>query len=214
MKRFILALITFTLSGSTAFSQTETVGLTNNSAESGVDFVLYNPEVSTSSYLINNCGELVNQWTFSDKPGITCYLLENGNILQNGRPHLELRDWDNNLIWSFDVSTLGYNKHHDIEPLPNGNILLLINDEYTPDQVIALGKDPSTLGTNFKIDKIIELEPTGIDGANVVWEWKFVDHLIQDFDSGKPNFGVVADHPELLDFNHAQSHATDFTHAY
>jgi hypothetical protein len=213
MKRFIFAFTAFSLTSITAFSQNETVGLVNNSSESGVDFVLFNPEASTSSYLINRCGELVNQWTFSNQPGKTAYLLENGNILQSGSPNLEIRDWDNNLTWTFDVGTLGYTKHHDIEPLPNGNILLLIHDEYTPDEVIALGKDPSTVGATFKLDKIIEIEPLLGNAANVVWEWKFIDHLIQDFDAGKPNFGVVADHPELLDFNHAQSHATDFTHA-
>ena len=27
-------------------------------------------------------------------------------------------------------------------------------------------------------DKIIELQPIGIDSANVIWEWYFWDHLI------------------------------------
>ncbi|MBK5279784.1 MAG: aryl-sulfate sulfotransferase, partial [Bacteroidia bacterium] len=35
----------------------------------------------------------------------------------------------------------------------------------------------------------------------VVWEWYLEDHLIQDYDSLKGNFGAPEAHPELLDFN-------------
>jgi hypothetical protein len=50
---------------------------------------------------------------------------------------------------------------------------------------------------------IAEVEPVGATGGNIVWEWHIWDHLIQDVDPGKPNYGVVADHPELLDMNSA-----------
>ncbi|MFT4827257.1 MAG: hypothetical protein ACI96L_000544, partial [Paracoccaceae bacterium] len=33
------------------------------------------------------------------------------------------------------------------------------------------------------------------------WEWHIWDHLIQDVDDNKPSFGVVADHPELMNIN-------------
>ena len=44
-----------------------------------------------------------------------------------------------------------------------------------------------------------EIEPVGLNGGNVVWEWHLMDHLIQDFDNTKANFGVVADHRLALD---------------
>jgi hypothetical protein len=50
-------------------------------------------------------------------------------------------------------------------------------------------------------DKIIEVQPTGSGGAVIVWEWHAWDHLIQDIDPGRANYGVIADHPELLDVN-------------
>jgi len=50
-------------------------------------------------------------------------------------------------------------------------------------------------------DSIIEVKPTFTEGGTIVWEWHAWDHLIQDYDSTKANYGVVADHPELIDIN-------------
>lgn len=188
-----------------------TIGLVENQSDQD-NLYLFNPEKSTSSYLINQCGELVNQWNFNERPGLTSYILEDGNILRAGKNILEIKNWDDNLIWSYDLSTDGINQHHDIEPLPNGNILLVVHDEFETNEIIDEGRDPSTLGLNFKMDKIIEIEPVGVDQINIVWEWRFVDHLIQDFDNTKGNFGVVTDHPELLDLNFTGAHQSDFTH--
>jgi hypothetical protein len=35
----------------------------------------------------------------------------------------------------------------------------------------------------------------------VVWQWHVWDHLVQDYSSSKANYGVVAQHPELIDAN-------------
>lgn len=39
------------------------------------------------------------------------------------------------------------------------------------------------------------------------------DHLIQDVDAAKPNYGVVADHPELVDINIAPTTSNSWDHA-
>ena len=39
-------------------------------------------------------------------------------------------------------------------------------------------------------------------GGEIVWEWHTIDHLIQDYDQTKANFGIVADHPERIDANY------------
>jgi len=46
-----------------------------------------------------------------------------------------------------------------------------------------------------------------------VWEWHVWDHLVQDFDSTKDNYGVVADHPELMNVNWARDAGPDWLHA-
>src|SRR5262249_9002658 len=53
-------------------------------------------------------------------------------------------------------------------------------------------------------DSILEIKPTGQATGDVVWEWHVWDHLVQDFDKSKPNFGKIADHPELVDVNYGQ----------
>ena len=50
-------------------------------------------------------------------------------------------------------------------------------------------------------DCVVEVTPTRPYGGTVVWQWHLWDHMIQDYDSSKSNYGVVADHPELIDVN-------------
>jgi hypothetical protein len=194
------------------FGQTTTVGLLNNSINTTQGYTLFTPEMNQNVYLIDNCGYKINEWQFTERPGATCYLLENGNLLRAGKDSLEIRDWDNNLIWSYAMNNNGFAQHHDIEPLPNGNILCVVTDNYTPTEMIEAGRDPNEIGVTFKLDKIIELMPVGSNDASIVWEWKFMDHLIQDIDNTKMNFGVVEDHPELIDINFYTANNSDWSH--
>lgn len=190
----------------------ETVGLLFHSGESTIGYTLFSPEGSPKVFLINNCGEKVHEWTCSANPKLTSYLLEDGTLLRSGLGIVEKFDWDSNLIWSVDLGSLGLTQHHDIEPLPNGNVLILMKHNFTAAEIIEEGKDPSFSESSFVLDRLVELEPVGTSDANIVWEWNFVDHLVQDVDPGKPNYGIVADSPELVDVNYNSYNAVDFTH--
>lgn len=197
-------------------SQTPTIGLlfTNNNASDG--YTLFTPLSNTQAYLINNCGEKINEWTFTELPNATCYLLQNGTLLRAGDTHLEIRDWDNTLLWRYDLTANGLNQSHDIEPLPNGNILCVVRDTYSDTEIIAKGKDPLKVDQNIDLDKIVEIKPVGANSAEIVWEWKFIDHLIQDYDNTKPNFGIIENHPERIDINYTDPNVSTldigFTH--
>lgn len=205
---FLLALFTFS-----GISQEPTVGLRHIQEGVFEGYTLLYPEKNANVYLINNCGELINEWIFSEIPSLSCYLLENGNVLKTGPHVLEMRSWDDELVWLYEMDLNGLNQHHDIEPLPNGNILCLLYDHYTTYEIIEEGRDPENAGMmGVRMDKVIELKPLGIDDAEIVWKWKFVDHLIQDFDPTKENYGVVEDHPELVDINFDNGYTSDFTH--
>jgi hypothetical protein len=196
-----------------------TVGLILNDERAFDGYTLLAPKHYTMTYLIDNDGRVVRSWESSYEPGQSAYLLENGHLLracfvkevrltgggEGGR--IEEYDWDGNLVWEFDYSTDDYVSHHDIEPLPNGNVLVLAVEKKSYQEVIAAGFNPSLLHADVEHngyllpDYIIEVEPTLPAGGNIVWEWHVWDHLIQDHDPTKDNYGVVADHPELADAN-------------
>ncbi|WP_439127498.1 aryl-sulfate sulfotransferase [Polaribacter sp.] len=212
MKKIILFIL---LTMSITINSQETVGLVYNDVNStkSSGYTLFNSS-DDKVHLINNCGELVNVWDYSGNKSISTYFLENGNLLQVDRNTADIRDWDNNILWSVNFNTLlGVRFHHDIEPLPNGNFLILVKDRYTKTEMIANGKDSSFEPDTFVLEKIVEIEPVGTDSAKIVWEWKYFDHLVQDFDDSKPNFGSIAGNPQLLDMNYAAENSVDYIHA-
>ena len=116
-----------------------------------------------------------------------------------GGEFVEMRSWENDLLWSFELNDSTARLHHDIAPMPNGNILMVAWELKTADEAIAAGRDPSTLSQGkLWPDYIIEVIPAN---GQVVWEWHAWDHLIQDHDPDKANYGVVEDHPELININ-------------
>jgi len=98
--------------------------------------------------------------------------------------------------------------------MPNGHWLAIAWEHLSPDQAIALGRDPKVLDSyGLWPDVVIELEPTRPKGARIVWEWRAQDHLIQDFDRAKANYGAVAEHSERLDINADHRNQTTLTPA-
>ena len=104
-----------------------------------------------STFLLGNDGEVVHEWK-SNRPGSVAYLQDNGNLIRycqaprfNGAdiPRDETRwnqtvwsfaggsgfiqelGWDSQLIWEYPYASHDHLSHHDIEVLPNGNILLV-----------------------------------------------------------------------------------------
>ena len=106
------------------------------------------------------------------------------------------------LIWQVDIENdLGIRNHHDIEPLPNGKIIVIAGEYFSIIEAIENGRNPETLENQVSVDYVVELKPIGTNEAKIVWEWHFWDHLIQDFDEEKLNYGEVAKHKELLNIN-------------
>ena len=167
--------------------------------------------------MVDNCGNLINEWDRGTNPGLSAYFLDSGLMFRTFKvdpvgPYtsasnaggLELVDWDNNTVWQWILNTETQLSHHDAVMMPNGNILTLTWELTFRDELEALGRDPNEIAPQDFMwsERILELEPVGQDSANIVWEWHINDHFIQDFDSTKVGFGVVADHPELYDLNH------------
>jgi hypothetical protein len=188
-------------------------------------YTLFAPMADTSAYLIDDKGVVVHSWTGQYLPGACAWLAEDGHLWRqvsinnpgfiNGGTagRLEVVDWDGNPVWTYELSTDTQCTHHAFKILPNGNVLLIVWNKYTPAQAIAAGRDPSTAPAGgLLVDAIFEVEPTQPLGT-IVWQWYAFDHLVQDFDSGKANYGDPATHPELIDFNYSALAGNDWTHA-
>jgi hypothetical protein len=178
-------------------------------------FTLFTP-FSREAYLIDLDGRVVHSWR-GERASAMVYLLPNGDLLRDGGEntantlfraggaagHIEVVNWENELVWSFSYQPYdAHLTHHDMEPLPNGNVLLLAWERKSKAQMLAAGRRPELIpdGEVWE-DHLIELQPDGRGGASIVWEWHLFDHLVQDCDSEKANFGDVAASPHKFDIN-------------
>ncbi len=193
----------------------KTVGLFLNEPEAFNGYTLFNTRRSKTIYLIDNQGRMVHKWEL-DAEALFARLLENGNLLTfanrfqgsgvRGRYVREV-DRNGNILWQ---CTQGL-PHHDFLKMPNGNVLLLSRQDKTPEEAIAAGANPDFISADgLMAPHIVEVKPTGPTNCEIVWEWSAWDHLIQDFDSSKANYGVVAEHPELIDLNFRLSELTSW----
>jgi hypothetical protein len=113
--------------------------------------------------------------------------------------------WEGELVWDFRFYNARQLPHHDMTRLPNGNVLLIVSDRKTAEEAIAAGRRPEMTGDSHLIpDSLVEIKPTGKTTGKVVWEWHLWDHLVQDFDKTKANYGHVAEHPELVNINYGE----------
>ena len=185
---------------------------------------LYAPHGTTDTFLLDVNGTVVHTWPGDKTPGSGVYLEPDGTLLRSGQipggPNLgweggaiQRYGFDGQLLWDFDYTGPEYWTHHDIALLPNGNVLAIAWDRMTADEAIAAGRDPALLDRSqtdeWLPDAIVEIRQTGPTTGDVVWEWHQMDHVIQDHDPTKANFGVVADHPELLDINYPRTVLTN-----
>jgi hypothetical protein len=197
--------------GGTSTASTSTPTPTSSSSTAYNGYNLYAPFNTTNTYLMDNNGNTVFTWASNYKPAHSVYLLEDGSLLQTGNVNnskfgqtggaggiVQKIASDGTVTWSYQYSSDTYLQHHDVEPLPNGNVLLVAWQVKTQAEATAAGRDSSKLKDGeLWPDSIIEVDSTG----TIVWEWHVWDHLIQDFDSSKSNYGTVASHPELINLN-------------
>jgi hypothetical protein len=114
--------------------------------------------------------------------------------------------WDNEVVWSH--ACLPYDSHlthHDLEPLPNGNVLVLCWERKTKAQALQAGRRVELIPDGEVWNNLtLELEPNVAEGgASVVWRWSLWDHLVQDYDETKDNYVKdIADHPARFDINY------------
>ena len=189
-------------------------GLTKTTEGLSPGYVLFSVPNSGSTYLVNRKGEVVHEWKGTYE-GFNPYILDDGSIVVGendvdypvfgfGGPYGRIQkiSWDGKILWDYELANEKHILHHDFALKPNGNILAIVYEATSYDDALNMGRAPHLIPHSGPwLEKIIEIVPDGLHGAEIVWEWHVKDHLIQDYDESKPNYGDPADHPELLSFN-------------
>jgi hypothetical protein len=172
---------------------------------------------SKSIYLLDNDARVVHTWKPETNSTHCCYLLPNGRLLRptdlggrersfGGGPaplgRIQEFTWDGEIVWDYTFFNDKQLPHHDIHKMPSGNVMMIVWEKKTVEECVAAGRKKELVSKYLLPDSLIEIQPTGKTSGKVVWEWHLWDHLIQDHDATKANYGMVADHPELVDVNY------------
>ena len=189
-------------------------GLTITTDGLAEGYVLFAVPNSALVYLINRKGEVVHEWK-GNYGVLNAYLQDDGSLVQNASDpdfpvfaaggecgRLQKITWDSKILWDFEYADEHAHVHHDFNVMPNGHILAIAWEAKTAQEVLAAGRNPKLIPkAGLWPDKIIEIEPIDETHGKIVWEWHIWDHLIQDYDNKKANYGNPTDHPELMDIN-------------
>ncbi len=190
-------------------------GLRVKLPEASPGYVLFTPLLSDTTYLIDVDGLVVHTWKSEFAPAGSVYLLDNGHLLRGAREpevpvfssggqggRLQEFTWDGELLWDWVFASEEHLLHHDVEPLPNGNVLAIAWEAKTADEAKRAGRRPGlTPEAGLWPDMLVEIEPLPPEGGRIVWEWHMWDHLIQNQDASAPNYGDPSAHPERIDIN-------------
>ncbi len=178
--------------------------------------------------LIDNDENILHSWIHDRGPASMPYLLQDSTLIYPYRVEspsmcnggvgggIALYNWNGDVLWNYEFSNDSYQHHHDIQPMPNGNILVLLWERHTATQGADTefyggeGRGWSEMGrvevqnplNQMWSEAIFEIEMIGTDDINIVWEWHLWDHVVQDVDPDLPNYGVISEHPELMDINY------------
>jgi hypothetical protein len=229
--KYTLLLIVFALCY--LLSAQNTVGLLSLDADASLGgYNLIYPDRQSTVYLLDECGQIVHRWEDADEgalPGAVAYLLPDGRLLRakaygplfestsfgtgGAGGVIQLISWDNDVEWTYIVADSTERQHHDVHPMPNGNVLILAYERFELEAIVAAGFDTIT-NSQRRIwsEKIIEVDPLT---DSVVWEWHVWDHLVQEHNADAENYGVIAESPHRIDLNYHEFSFTrdDWIHA-
>ena len=174
------------------------LGLVIGKPDVSAGFILFT-NGSAGTFLIDNAGQVAYQW---EHALANARLLPNGNVMGTLAGFLHEMNPQGKPVWEYKPPLP---MHHDYLKLPNGNVLVLLGRNRSAAEAIAAGANPEFVDADRGLthDVLVEVRPSYPIGGEIVWQWSVWDHLIQDFDETKENYGDVAAHPERVDLNYA-----------
>ena len=173
-------------------------------------YVLVNDAGNNRVYLMEKEeSEILFEWDLPTGIGNDAVLMENGNLLialkdpnpaysfggQGGRVAIISPNGD--IVWNFEYSDEVNLAHHDIELLPNGNVLILAWEKKGAEELERKGYTGEE--EVIYAEKLLEINPSN---NQIVWEWHSWDHLVQDQVPSGENFGPINDSPGRININY------------
>jgi len=179
------------------------------------------PSGSNSITLLDTSSRVVKSLTgLTGMTGYSSHMVPGGSIwrsvgtnnstFRGGGIHGRVQkiDYAGKLLFDYTISNSLQCAHHDICPMPNGNVLVIVYEYKTAAESTAKG-GPSAIRYN---EKLIELKPTGLNTADIVWEWSLWDHLCQTTNASLNNHvASVLNNPHMLNVNYINN-KTDWVH--
>ena len=183
-------------------------------------YVLVVDQTGQGADIINHNGDEIFSWDFDAAIGNDASLLDDGSMLVCLKANdaaitfggyggvFQKINADQTTDWEVSYSTTTQTAHHDVEYLANGNIIFPVWEQLLVSDAAEIGFSGSQ---DIYPEAIIEMNPVT---QEIVWEWHATDHLIQDHDSAKLNYGTVQDNPNKIDINYNSAQANgDIMHA-
>ncbi|MDO6470141.1 aryl-sulfate sulfotransferase [Maribacter sp. 1_MG-2023] len=183
-------------------------------------YILVNDAAANSVYLMDKNADLIYQWPLGERIiGNDVLLLDDGTLLASLESDntefafggqggiIQIINKSGDALWNFEYSNTEHRFHHDVELLPNGNILAIAWEKMTAEEAISNGYQ---LNNDIYPESIIEINPTTNE---IVWEWHSKNHLIQNLDDTKLNFGNIEDNPQLINLNYVEAANGNIMHA-
>lgn len=182
-------------------------------------YTLYATKNESQAYLCDTNGTNYKTWSFSSsaKNAYSTYLVPGDTLVRtttyeaSGSPgsggstgKIQKVTWDGTVVWEYQYSSSTTQMHHDICPMPNGNVIFISYDVKSSADATQAG---SSTASTFWSEKLVEVKPNySTGGATIVWEWKLWDHLCQNYSSSKDNYVTsIVNNPQLLNINYAGS---------
>lgn len=194
-------------------------------------YTLFAPMGGTDTYLVDMQGKTVKTWSGRDVSTGSAYLLKNGNLLRTVSPARgEVRtpfegegvsggivqevSPRGQVVWEYSYVSKDVRQHGDIQPLPNGNVLILAWELKTRSDLEAVGGSVRNHPEGrIWAEHIVEVRKSGPRSGYVVWEWHAWDHLVQNTDSDAPNYANPVRLPQRMDVNYNPRRTPDWLHA-
>ncbi len=173
-------------------------------------YVLAIENASKKFYLLDKTGNRVYEWNLDLESGLDVELLPDGRLFGNFKvsdPNFSFGGYggiiriygvDGKVDWEYKCSSSDYLAHHDVDMMPNGNILILA---WKKVDLETAKKNGVRFNDIIYPETLIEVNP---ESNEIVWEWHSFDHIIQDKSPDALNYGIINENPHLIDVNYGK----------